>query len=771
MIIKSLKMMLLASVALSSQAIARDNQPQDATQNEKAEASQKTEDNVIVVTAQKRAQSLNDVGISISAFSGDELQATNLVDSNDLGRIVPGLNIGLPAGEGNQPAIYLRGIGLNDFASLNLGPVGVYVDDLFVSSASAQAVPLFDMERVEILKGPQGTLYGRNTTGGALKFISARPTDYVEGGVNLKHGNYETTKLEGYLSGPLTDWARVRAAFITNDSEGYITNLSTGEPDNGTDNYAFRFLLDLDIGENVTAELSYQGGEVDQPGARYRSQGLFEPADGVTPCSTSDVIANNCVNFFGFRNPDAFYEVDQDLTTRLDVSTDFFQSKVNWELGDVTVTSITGYQELKKFYSEDADASPLNYLHTTYATRSDGWSQELQLSGESGDLIWIVGGFYSDDNILTDNTADLGAEFRPLIESIDPVSYPNGLDPDGVAIGVPALFLRSVSALDTRVLAVFAQGEYQLTEQFRVTGGIRYTDEKRDFVQSGTFEEPAPVGDIPLYVFRDSRKDTNLSWKVGLDFEPNPDTLIYANVSTGFKGGGYNGGFLFDASEQTDFGPETLTAYELGLKMGLGNGLAQLNAAVFYNDYSDLQIFTLASAGMGVPPVNLLENASDGKIKGGEIELKIYPADGFDISLSMAYLDTELTNYQTAGGADLSGNRLVQAPEFSFNGMISYETALTRSVLAKFQLDTAYQSRVFFTSDNQQALSQPGYWLVNGRIALAGEDTKWTVGLYGKNLFDKKYLAHGFDLSGFQGSNQLMLGTPRQYGVELGFKF
>ncbi|MBU2143453.1 MAG: TonB-dependent receptor [Alphaproteobacteria bacterium] len=753
-----------AVLALAPSVLAQAAEPETPVEEEATNRL-----STVTITAQKREQSLQDVGISVTAYTGEQLNDANLSDSNDLARLVPGLNIGLPTGAGNQPAIFLRGIGLNDFATNNLGPVGVYVDDLFISSPGAQVMQIFDLARVEVLKGPQGTLYGRNTTGGAIKFVTARPTDALEAGLTGQYAEFGTTKVTGFLSGPVSSVVRGRVAFEKNDSDGYITNRFDGSDAGGTDNLSFRGLLDVDFSASLSGEFGIYGSVVDQPGPRYRSQGALSPLDAATPCDTPAIIANDCVNVLGFQNPDGFYAVDQDTPARLGADSYAAQAKLLWEFDGFSITSITGYQSLDKVFLEDSDSSPANILTVQYGVESEDMSEEIQIAGSQDRLNWLLGGFYSNSTLDQDQRLDLYKAFRPLIESVDPQAYPDGFDPAGVAIGVPALDYRTVNGLETKVYALFGQADYAFTAKWRGTLGLRYTKEDRDFTQEASLDEVA-LGSIPLFDFSDDQSDEEISWKLGLDYLPYEGGLLYASVANGFKGGGYNGGFLFDVSEQKPYDPETVTAYEVGVKTDLADGRARLNAAVFYNDYSDMQIFTVVSGG-GPVAFQVLDNAANAVTQGAEIELTALPAEGLHLSLGLAYLETELKDYQTDSGVDFSGNALVQAPEWSANGMARYERPLFGSLLYSAQVDFSFQDQVYFTSDNTEPLSQDAYWLWNAQVGVESDSGRWHAALFAKNIGGKEYYSHGFDLVDTIGANQLMLGAPSQIGVELGVRY
>jgi iron complex outermembrane receptor protein len=717
----------------------------------------------IVVTAQRREQTLAEVGIAVSAFSGQQIADMNLASSNELAQMVPNLNIAEPLGAGNQPAIFIRGIGLSDFGTNNSGPVGVYVDDLYVSSPSAQVFQTFDLARVEVLRGPQGTLYGRNTTGGAIKYISARPTDELHAEFRASYADYDTTRFEAAASGALGERIRGRLSAVKDDSDGFVRNTFDGSDRNGADALAFRGILEFDPTEQLNVAVALYGGSVDGPAASYRRQGVME-ADGVTPCAKPDVTAGRCFDFFGFQTESDFFDVSENREPTLDVDNYSGSITARWTGATYSFLSVTGLQTLDKFHEEETDVNPIDYLFLQYGVESDTFTQEFQVSGESGSLQWIAGAFYLDETIDQDQTADLGREFRPLIESIDPDAYPGGFDPEGTAIGVPALFARVKAQQKLESVALYGQGSYSLTESFDAVLGLRYTDETKDFRQQPTFVEPTFV--VPVFDYRGSMSDSNLSGKAALEYSPDRDLLVYGSISTGFKAGGFNGDFLFDINEQKPYDPETITAYELGLKSTWLDGALRMNAAVFYNSYSDMQLFRIEE-GTSVIPLQVLDNAGKAVTQGIELEFAAVPVEGLDLQLSIGLLDTELTEYVTDAGEDLSGNRLAQSPEVSASGILNFERPLGDSLTLISALSFSFQDDVYFTANNDPALRQDAYWLANLRLGLRSASGRWQATLFCANVFDEEYVVHGFDLSTTMGSNQLMLGRPRTAGIEV----
>lgn len=723
----------------------------------------------IVVTAQRREQNLQDVPVAVTAFSGDTIADLGIRSSADIAGVMPNLEIGLPGGEGNQPLIYIRGVGLADTNSNNAGPNGVYVDEVYVSSPGAQTFQLFDLDRVEVLKGPQGTLYGRNATGGAINFITAKPGKDFQARASLSYGSFDTITGEAAIGGPISDHARFRISGTGTHSNGYVHNLLTGRRENGQGSFALRGQLALDIADNVDALISVHGGRVDVRSPQYRSLGLLDPATGfTTPCAPDAIMANQCGNVFGYVSPEGFYDGNYSRSDRLVVKNWGTSVRLGWDLGPVTLTSISAYDRNDKLHREDTDASPNSILDIDYGVRSESFTQELRLSGSGGGLNWVAGVYYLGETLKQNQTADLFAELRALTPD-------GGADTGGATTGgAPVLFSRTLNRQTTDAASIFGQIEIELMPALRATIGGRYNYERKRFTAAAQLEDdvidgtPIPGGVLPLYAFNNRKSFKNASFKVGLDYDITEDVMTYVSVSTGFKSGGFNGGFLsFDPAEAAvqaqPFEEETLTAYEVGLKSTLLDRRLRFNAAAFYYDYKDLQLYTLINT--GAIPLTLLDNAANATIYGAEFELIAKPADRLDVTLNLGLLDTEIKDF-TSAGTDFSGNRLALSPTVTFSGIANYEIPVSDGIALAFQPSVSYRSSQFFSADNSPLLEQKGYWLVGGRIALKDEDERWEVALFGRNLTRKKYINYAVDLSDF-GFIEQFRGEPRMFGVEL----
>ncbi|MBN8606087.1 MAG: TonB-dependent receptor [Caulobacterales bacterium] len=727
----------------------------------------------IIITAQRREQNLQDVPVAVTAFSGDTIAELGITSSADIADIVPNVEIGLPAGDGNQPLIYIRGVGLSDTNSNNAGPNGVYVDEVYISSPGAQTFQLFDLERVEVLKGPQGTLYGRNATGGAINFITARPSYDFETQASLSYGSFDTINAEAAIGGPISESVRFRLSGTSAQSEGYVRNLVTGERENGSDSFALRGQLALDITEDFDALISVHGGQVDVRAPQYRSLGLLDPDTGfTTPCAPAAIAANQCGNVLGYVSPQGFYDGEYDQSAPLEVENWGAAARLNWDLGGVTLTSISSYEDNDKTHREDSDASPNSILHIDYRVQSETFTQELRLSNSEGGVNWVAGLYYLHEDLNQDQTGDLFHDLRVLTPD-------GGADTTGATTGgAPVLFSRTLNLQETEASAIFGQADFELTDTLRATIGGRYNSERKTFTAVAQLEDdfvdgaPIPGGVLPLYAFDNEASFENVSFKLGLDYDLSDDVMAYASVSTGFKSGGFNGGFLsFDAAEAAvqaqPFNEETLTAYEIGLKSMLFDGRMRFNAAAFYYDYQDLQLYTLVNT--GAIPLVLLDNAANATIYGAEFEMIARPIDRLDITLNLGLLNTEITDFVSAG-TDYSSNQLALSPEVTFSGLVNYEIPLTPGLALAVQPSFSYRSSQFFSADNNPLLQQDGYWLFDARIALLSEDGRWEAALFGRNLADEEYINYAVDLSDF-GFIEQFRGEPRMFGAELRLQY
>ncbi len=681
----------------------------------------------IVVTAQKREQRFGDVGISGIAFTGESLAAAGVVQLSDLAMMTPNVHI-KDVMANSIPNISIRGIGLNDYAANNNPAAGIYVDDVYLVSPAMLSFAMFDLERVEVLKGPQGTLFGRNTTAGTVNFFSRRPGDELNGYLTADYGRYDRVLVEGAVGGPIGDTLGGRISVQTvQQGEGFQTNRLNGEKIGEVDRTSARGQLEWQPNEDVNARLSVYGG-------RDKSDVWLIKIDN--PFTDEDD---------GDTNP---FRSGASNDPHMELETTGANLAIDWSLSDsLTLTSVTGYQDFSRWHVEDRDATSLIQLDGQFDNQIDQFSQEVRLTSVTDELVLIGGAFYGEDSVDTRDEF-LATDLLALL---------------GLA-GVDVI--GNEYQQDTTSMALFLHSEWTFTGDWKLTAGARYTDESKDFAGAYTFLIAGGT-ELPLYPDVVETYDTdNVSGKIGIDYSGIDDTLLYASVSRGFKSGGFQGQLSFDPAALLPFDDETVLAYEAGMKTRrLGNSL-ELNAAVFFYDYEDMQFY----GGLFDSPVGVLfgiTNVGDAEVMGAEADLWWRPATGLDLRFGIGWLDTEITNSVVDGVA--TGSELPNAPELTFSSMVRYEWPISGSLVADIGVTADFQDEVTYDIVRNPPEAREGsYWLYDARAGIGSADDRWNVSVWGKNLADEQYRSQViFSSVGFGET----WGMPRTYGVTftLGF--
>jgi iron complex outermembrane receptor protein len=712
----------------------------------------------IVVTAQRREQNLQDVGTSVTAFDAKTLEQLGFKDVTDITGQVPGLQYNQ---YGATVTIYnLRGVSQNDFSDHQEAPIAVYSDDAYIGSTGALAGSLFDLQRVEVLRGPQGTLFGRNATGGLIQYLSKPPTDTPEAYVQVTGGNFGTFESEGAVSGPLNDMVTARLSFDTSSHDGYITN-RIGHAIEDQDQYAMRLQFRIkptDSGEiliklhaltNSHETAGDYSWAASAPNATGR--GVFAPPG--TPdlggyVNTSTSVFNQAEDRRGLFNRTVWGA----------------NVRVNWTFDAFSLASVTDYLKMQKRYGEDSDMSPNPLFNYDTGAHYQQFSQEFRLNGKTGDLRWIAGAYYL--NYKTTNFEDTA-----LPDFIPPVPFPYG---DGDA----NLNLRTSSP------SVFGQLEYSFSDHWVGILGARYTIDQKQYLYNytcnvcGPPNPNAPPGGFPFNLtystaagYPDAEKTYRMPMgKAELDYKIDQDNLLYASVNRGDKGGGWsapssgyvnlNPAYTFVPTLKMNYDEERLTSYETGFKSTFWDGAARLNGDVFYYDYKNYQGFFLDVA------TQIVENI-DAKVKGSELELAVVPFHGFHVQLGVSYLDTQALNVPTPSGI-LVTTQLPQAPPWSVNAVARYEWPAFGGKLSA-EMDAKWNKDQYLELVNAPVDLQPSYTLTNARFGYTDPSGRWDVSAYCKNCFNTLYRIYNLDLSGFLGINQSVYGPPRLYGASVAY--
>jgi iron complex outermembrane receptor protein len=760
-----LRVALAGGVAMSAALLA-------SGQPARAAAASPAVDQVqeVVVTAQKRSENIQTVPISIQAISGKALTDLGVKSTTDLAQFAPNVEIALPNGEGNQPIIAIRGIGLNDYDTNNAGPNGVYLDEVYLSSPASQTFQTFDLDRVEVLKGPQGTLYGRNASGGAINIISTKPSDVVGGNLHLDYSSFNTINAEGAVGGPLTSNLDGRIAFTVNESDGYMHNTLTGAHENGANNFAARGMLLYRPTDKLKILVNIHGGRVDNRPTEYRHIADLNPANG-QKCTLAMVNADQCVDLYGYGTPAKFYDGAFNRTQHLRVTSLGAYIRADYAAGPVDLTSISAIEYSDKLHPEDTDASPYQMLEINYGVVSTAVTQELRASQTTDRFHWVGGLYYLHENLSQD---------QPLYALVDIDSI------YGPGAGINTAFKAyDTSRQITDAYAVYGQGEYKLTDALKLILGGRYTDESKGFDYHGSIQyQDAGEGQFgaiqTLANSHQSLQDSAFSWRAGLQYQVTPHTMAYVTAATGFKSGDFNGSFLSTnpaeiARQLQKVAPENVTSYEVGVKGALFDRRVTYDLAAFYNDYNNMQVFVFVppvAGGTGFP-VDVLDNAKRAHTDGLDMALTARPFHALTATAQVGVLETRLDNYisnRDTNQADYSGNELPLAPHLSISLAADYRIPLGGGTL-DLQGSANYKGHAFFDISNSPYLDQAGYWIENTRVAYGFDGGHWEVAAFVHNLSGQKYYVDKFDLTSPFGFIQGVVGQPRSVGVELNYKY
>lgn len=694
----------------------------------------------VVVTAQKREQRLQDVGTSITAFDSSAIARLGLADTTDVARQVPGLQFNQFA-----PSITvfnLRGVSQNDFSDHQEAPVAVYADEAYVASMGAIAGSLYDIERVEVLRGPQGTLFGRNATGGLLHYISKKPTDSFEAYAEATGGSFGQINTGGAISGPLGDRVSGRISFATSRHDGYVKNRIG--PDGGDQNqYAARAQLLFKFNNGGEFLLKLHGiRNVNEVGTAYSWAPAYPNAQGLGVLLPPNVdYWGTCAgcDIYGYRNPsrDPFNQAyGRPGSGIFDRTLYGATGRLTLNLGSTVLTSITDYQHMWKRYGEDTDASPnLILYYDTWQTYRQ-FSQELRFNGQAAKARWIAGLYYLD--IFTDDRGQVTL-------------------PDFFGGNAGDLY-----NIKTRSWAAFAQGEWSFTDRWTAILGARYTeDEKTD-----NYAWYAPTPDLIQYRFNTAlypdlaRHRWHLpSGKAELDYKLVPGKLLYGSISRGAKGGGFTQPSAAPPTspELLRFRPEKLTSYEIGFKGSMFDGRARFNAGVFYYDYQDYQAYT--QMGLSQAIANL-----QSRIKGAEAEIAAIPINGLEVQFGVSTLDTILKNATLPAG-QVADRVMPQAPKWSINALTRYQWNALHSTWS-VEADVKSDTEQYFSTFNSPADLEPRHTVANARIGYTNPSGNLDVSVFCRNVTNKRYRLYDLDVSGISVVTPVY-APPRWYGATI----
>ena len=707
----------------------------------------------ITVVAQKREESAQDVPISIAAFSNDALKSAGVTSTDSLTQVIPGLMAHRNIGSSTP---FLRGIGTQTNSAGVEGAVTTYVDGVFVSSLIAAAQSFNNIDRIEVLKGPQGTLFGRNTTGGVIHIITGNPEFESSGSFSASYGDYETAGLNFYGTTGLSDSVAADLAIHYEDQgEGYGTNLTTGNDVSQTEILSVRskWLWEASEQTTVTATLSYSEKESSYGIARHLPYGAFGLdgalifggclGGGGTPAACTAAAQAGASRFTG-----SFNDSIDSTDPMIDAEDMGFDLRVEHALENFDFVSLTSYRETEddQILETAVVAFPGGGIIADLPSRADTFVQEFQLisSNDSG-FQWQAGLFYLNDESLYESLGIYGRLFSILR-------------------GIDRAVLEPVQK--TESIAVYGQGTFSISDRLRLTLGLRYSEDEREL--SG--QQGAIVGGVPLLAPLDDKETFDEpTWRLALDYDIGEDALIYASHNRGFKSGVYN-----TLAPGTAVEPEIVDAYELGFKSTLLDGTMRLNGSVFFYDYQDLQLQAVTGTG-----VVMLVNAADSEIFGAELEWLWAATDSLDLYANVSHLDTEYTKFPGAqrfepsgyGGNtpiifDADGNELSRAPEYTFNIGGAYTWQLENNGAIKLNANYYYNDGFFWEPGN--SIEQDSFELLSAGLSWVSPQEQYEVRISGNNLLDEEYSVNrGIGAA----SDGMSPAAPRTYGIEFTYNF
>lgn len=741
----------------------------------------------VVVTAQKRNESLQDVPIAVYAVSGENIEALGSTNLQSIAEHVAGAELFDDRGAG-QPTWVIRGVGLADFNSNNTPTAAIYYDEYYLTSNVLGGIGMFDIDRIEILKGPQGGLYGRNTSGGAVRVVSRAPKvgDGTNGYLSGSFGRWDKLSLDGAIGFDIGNSASARLALVSHRGGGWQDSLMTSKNDNWGDSdfTAVRAQVAVELSNSTKLMVKVDAGQDQSETTLNLSQGIWN--ENFTPCAAAlsgNADANSCITLGNITNnwiytpgstgatPDK-QEADGSTVlgnpiNQVDNNWKGITLRLDSEFAFASFTSITGYLDYDSRQTYDFDGSSLALLHEDSASDLSSWSQELRLtSNDNGNWDWLTGLTIAHD-------------------SIDEVR--NG------SLAQNALIYQSQSRRSfeqkTDSWAVYGQAGYQITDTVKVSTSLRYTHEDKKLINYNhldfnPFNFVPPGGEF--YYVKNFNGDYGLSEKfsghIGIDWNATDDILLYGKVTRGFKSGGFYGGFAFSEEELSSYREEIVWSYEIGLKSELFDRSLRLNAAAYFYDYRDVQGFTQSISQQTGTALTKLGNIGDAEHTGAELEIIWLPefAEGLSMQLALSWLDANISDSAELRvdpdnvQAPLQGLARTYAPKQSASIQLKYESEIMRNWYGSAQLNYSWRDDLIGSDSTITALDAAAnhfeaYGLLNVRMSIASQEGDWEMSLSANNLANENYSSRvgGDDLLSYT----KIPGRPRSWALGWRYNF
>lgn len=745
----------LVVLALASSSMARAQESEEKDESAIAD---------IVVTAQRRAENVQNVPLSVTAITSDALAKNDVRDLARVEVLTPGFSFG-KSGSDARPAI--RGVRTENVAVSGDPTIGFFMDNVYRSRASMANEPFIDIARVEVQRGPQGTLYGRNTFGGNIAVTSNAPSQDLSAGVNLLYGSYNRKRADGFVNVPFGEKVSFRIAGLREKMDGYIKGANSSLDIADRDTTYVRAGLKLEPAPGLEAQIRYTVWREKGTGIAafgYRVGGVFVNAAGQFDINGTPARVLYDLPRTGFPgltgtpiNPNPhFYPGDTKLVQ--DLTQHSVSLNLSMDVGPFVVRSITGYVDYHVFRNADNDFSQRAGNVDAQDDKLNVWSQEIQLaSSRKGPLEWILGYFYFRENI------------KYSVFSSCPTAARNTVG-CAFAAGFPT----------TESNAVFGQASYWIVpDKFKVTGGIRYTSDhkviRRNSATTDVNQRIATVTPTGQVIDLKFRKTT---WRVGAEYHISPENMLYASTSTGFRSGGFNGGNFTDPRLPAGFGPESVTAYEVGSKNRFLDNHLQLNLSLYRNEFRDLQVqnqFVVTNPAGGTTTTSVILNAAKAHSQGIEIELQAVPVNKLNIGMSATLMEAKYDNYANtpapanySGFLDYSGHRVPYSPKYKLTGVASYDIDLGSAGKITPQATLLWSGGYYNTDTNTVLDYQAAYAKLDLRIGWTSANDRFSFEGFVNNVTNRITLNRS--TFGSRGLNQ-SYDAPRMFGIRAGAKF
>jgi len=749
----------------------------------------------IVITSRKRPESIQETPLSVTALTPDSIKQLGIRKVEDITTSVPNLEYGRTVGFASSARASIRGVGQTDpIGTLDPG-VGLYVDGVYLARLQGGLINTSDVERIEVVRGPQGTIFGKNTIGGAVSIVTKRPEFDLGGSAEVRLGNYDLFETRAVLNVPLIEErAALRLSFATATRDGFEKERLGGTDPNDEKLLAGRAQLLLLPTENfeilLSADLSRENQVLSQGKCKVQNAGananlqFLNQAVGFT-AACADVEASS--------NP---RRVESEVSfLRDDLTTWGASAQLTWSLGaDTEVRSLSSIRGLDNENFNDFDGTRIELIRPAVDLPSfeqKQISQELQFSTKlMDDRLNVLAGVYgfrevSKDRVIEGVLANVTADdIQPVIPALGPDPLPDFVRA-GIANALRGAQVRSLNRVNNLSYAAFTQLSFDVTDKLNVTAGLRFTQDRRRLFREGLALTPGVGLDatgVPLmagdraFFFERSERFSDFTPSASVSYQFTDDVLGYANYSSGFKSGGFNGRAFppLGAGEDTfpiEFDPEKLTTYEVGLKAGFADQRIALSAAAFYTIYEDIQLVVLpGDPSINNVPVQLL-NAGESIITGGELELTLEPLPNLQIRTAIGILHDRFTDFDDPSDAQAKDRHLQFLSAYETSTSVEYSFDMSRVGMVVARADWSTRSRQFLEVTNTDALEAGKRGLLDARLSVNLMDGVTEIALFGKNLLDREYLVSGVDFSNTFGNVQRFVGPPRTYGVEIRRRF